>query len=337
MKDDDILLSKEEAEMILQQYLGPSKWIAGNFVYLKRNRANPLDISYVKESNQIRLNDLRRYLGVKKLGHKNLDTHIGQLAHYSWLKIGHPTGGGFSQVYHRISRILEKYPAEQDRINSISRRLAYLAFLSDEIKYMNEKYDYEEIPIIFEFYTNKVEVFTTLLVGLLIIIGELWYDIPDSEVAPGLRPSRFQDIFGCFATLPIGDHQISSSINYMLELSAAISARHSYVHGIGPSISLSNDGGVIEYEIPSTERYGEFEKYMQHDLYDRLEKPPPANESITVRDSRFPEFELKRARGGRFHYKDSIVRYRGEVLGYIKMLERLLGLIVSRITLAILR
>lgn len=338
MSSNDRILSKDEAEEILQLYLGSSSWIAGNFVYLNRNRAKPLDLKYIKESNQIRLEDLRRYLGVKKLSHRNLDTHLGQLANYAWLKIGHPTGAGFSPIFDGISKVQKIHPAEQERLESISRRLAYLCFLRNEIDYMNEKYDYEEIPIIFEFYTNKIESFTTLLVDILIILGELWCDRPGSKIVPGPRPTRFQDIFECFSPLPYGGYRIFRSINIMLELSAAISARHKYVHGIGPSISLTNDGGVIEYEIPVKQRYGEFEKYMQIELYNRLERTPPADGLIAIKDSRFPEFEfeLRRTKGGRFDYQGSVVKYKGEVSQYMKMLESLLGLLARGVFLAIL-
>ncbi|MFW9967982.1 MAG: hypothetical protein ACFFEA_12585 [Candidatus Thorarchaeota archaeon] len=339
MSGNGTILSRNEAEEILQLYLGPSRWMAGNFVYLNRNRARPLDLEYVKQSEQIHAEDLQRYLGVKRLSHIDLDTHIGQLAKYAWLKIGSPEGAGFSPIFDGLSKILEKYPAEHARLESISRRIAYLCYLRNEITYMNEKYDYEEMPIIFEFYTNKVETFTILLVDLLIILGQLWCDRPGSKAKPGPRPTQFKDVFECFKPLPYGGFSIFESINIMLELSAAISARHNYVHGIGPSISLSNEGGVIEFEIPVRQRYGKFKEYMKTELYACLEKPPPADRWITRKDSRFPEFEfvLRRARSGRFDYRRSVVRYKGEVPQYIELLDRLLGLLGRGVTLAIIQ
>ncbi|MFW9890025.1 MAG: hypothetical protein ACFFER_17720 [Candidatus Thorarchaeota archaeon] len=58
MSDVGIILSRNEAEEILRLYLGPSRWMAGNFVYLNRNRAKPLDLEYVKQSDQMRVEDL---------------------------------------------------------------------------------------------------------------------------------------------------------------------------------------------------------------------------------------------------------------------------------------
>ena len=122
----------------------------------------------------------------------------------------------------------------------------------------------------------------------------------------------------------------------MLKLSAAISARHKYVHGIGPIISQTNDGGFIRYDIPVKERYGEFEQYMQIDLYNSMQKLPPANESIVTVDPRFPEFEIRRTNKGEFHYGGSYVRYRANVSQYVKMLESVLWMISRAVFTAIL-
>ena len=75
----------------------------------------------------------------------------------------------------------------------------------------------------------------------------------------------------------------------MLELSTAVSARHKYVHHIGPTISLTNDGGTIEFEIPVWDRYDSknFEHYMQH-LYNSLKKKPPAGSTIKIKNPGFP-------------------------------------------------
>lgn len=148
MSNNDNFLSKEEAEEILRRYLGPSMWIASNFGSLDRYRVKPLDKKAMRQSSQVSTEDLRRYLGVKELGGRyNLDTHLGQLSHYAWLKGEHPAGADFSPIFDAISKVQKKYPAEQERLESISRRLAYLCFLRDEIGYMHKKYDYEEIPI----------------------------------------------------------------------------------------------------------------------------------------------------------------------------------------------
>lgn len=339
VSNSDNVLSKKEAEEILQGYLGSNKWIAGNFVYLDRYRAKPLDKKAMHQSNQVSTEDLRRYLGVKVLGQGyNLDTHLGQLSDYAWLKGEHPVGAGFSPIFDAISRAQKKYPAEQERLESISRRLAYLCFLENEIDYMHKKYDYEEIPIIFEFCTNKVEVFTTLLVNLLMILAGLWCDRPGPTITPGPKPERFEHLFACFAPLQHGGYRFFKSINIMLELSAAISVRHKYVHSIGPTISLTNDGGVIEYEIPFKQRYGEFERYMQFDLYKSLGKLPPAGGTIVTKDPRFPEFdfEIRRARKGQFDYEGSGVRYKAKVSQYVKMLASVLWMISRAVFTAIL-
>jgi hypothetical protein len=335
MSKDEHYLSKEEAEEMLQIYLGPNIWVAGNFVYLNRNRAKPLDLKAIQQSGQICTEDLRRYLGVKQLGQGyNLDRHIGQLSDYAWLKGKHPIGAGYSPIFDGISKVQKKYPDEKERLESISRRLAYLSFLRHEIEYMNKKYDYEEIPIIFEFYTNKVEVFTTLLVDLLMVLAGLWCDRPGSKIKPGPKPYHFEDLFDCFFPLQHGGYQFFKSINIMLELSAAISVRHNYVHDIGPTISLTNDGGVIEFDIPVKQRYGDFERYMQIELYNSLKKLPPAPGKIIVKDPRFPEFEfeIRRARKGQFDYEGSGVRYKAKVSQYVKMLDSVLWMI-SRATI----
>ena len=332
-------LSKEEAEEILQIYLGPSKLIAGNFAYLNGCRAKTFDMKAIQQANQISIEDIQRYLGVKELSHLNLDTHIGQLSDYAWLKIEHPADEGFVSIFDGLAKVKKKYPAEQEHLESISRRLAYLSFLKCEMEYMNKRYDYEEIPIIFEFYENKVEVFTILLVDLLMVLAGLWCDQPGSTIKPGPKPYHFENLFDCLIPLQYGGHQLLDSINMMLELSAAVSARHQFVHYIGPKISLTNDGGNIEFEIPHKDRYdhNNFERYMQH-LYNSLEKKLPADSTIIIKDPRFPEFdfELRRARGGKFHYGGSIVRYSAKVSQYVRMLDRVLGLIADSIIRAIL-
>ena len=339
LPNEEVMLSKEEAEKILKLYLGSSSLIAGNFTYLKKHRAEPLDLEKIRKSGQISKEDLRRFLGVKELVQYDLDTHLGHLARYAGLKGAHPAGAGFSPIFDLIEKIQEKFPDEQVRLGSISRRIAYLCFLREELKYMNKRYDYEEIPIIFEFYTNKVEVYTTLLVDLLMVIAELWCDYPDSKPEPGPRPEYFGELFDCFTPLEQSGFKLFESINMMLELSAAIAVRHIYVHDIGPEINLTNEGGVITYEIPHKQRYGEFEQYLQFELYDRLEKPPPSNQTIDVYDPRFPEFEycLKRGKQGQFDYQNSKVRYNGEVQQYIEMLDRILGMIANAVFRSILK
>ena len=338
VSDEDNFLSKEQVEEILQRYFGTSIMAVCSDVILDGFRVKPLDKKTILQSNQISIRDLQRCLGVKKLRGGHLDTLLGQISHYAWLKGEYPAGAGFTPIFDAISKVRKKYPAEQDRLESISRRLAYLCFVRDEIGFMNKKYDYEDIPIIFEFYTNKAEVFTTLLVDLLMVLAELWCDRPGSRIIPGPRPKRFSNIFDCFTPLEYGDYRLFRSINIILRLSAAISARHKYVHGIGPRISLTNDGGIIEYEIQVKERYGEFERYMQIDLYDSLEKQPPAGQSIDMNDSRFPEFEfkLKRSKKGKFDYGKSGVIYKASVPQYVKMLERVLWDIIRAVFTAIL-
>ncbi|MFW9890026.1 MAG: hypothetical protein ACFFER_17725 [Candidatus Thorarchaeota archaeon] len=254
------------------------------------------------------------------------------------MKIGSPDGAGFSPIFDAISRVREKYPADQKRLDSISRRIAYLCFLREEIGYMNKKYDYEEIPIIFEFYVNKVEIFTTQLVDLLMILADYWFHRPGSTIVPGPKPERFEDLFDCFTPLEQGGYQFFNSINIMLELSAAISARHQYVHDIGPDISLSNDGGYIEFEMPVEHRYGKFEQYMRNDLYLLLTKKPPSGGTAVIIDPRFPEFEfeLRRAKAGSFDSKGSSVWYKGKASQYVKMLDSVLWMICRATFRAIL-
>jgi hypothetical protein len=335
---DDYVLSKEQAEEILQRYFGTSLLVAGIDGILDGFRIKPLNKKAILQSSQIRVKDLLKCLGVKKVAGYALDTHLGQLSHYAWLKGEHPTGADFTPIFDAIFKIHKKYPAEQERLESLSRRLGYLCFVRDEIGYMNKKYDYEEIPIIFEFCTNKVEVFTTLLVDLLMVLAELWCDRPGSTITPGPRPTRFENLFACFFPLQQGEYQFFKSINIMLQLSAAISARHKYVHGIGPAISLTNDGGVIDFEIPVKNRYGEFERYMKIDLFNSLKKKSPAGGMIVIKDSRFPDFdfELKLTKKSKFDYRRSNVRYSAKVSQYVKMLERVLWMISRAVSTAIL-
>jgi len=204
LPDDEVILNKEEAEKILKLHLGSNSWIAGNFTYLKKHRAKSFDVEEMRKSGQISVGNLRRFLGVKELAQYDLDTHLGQLANYAWIKGAHPAGAGFSPIFDLIEKIQDRYPDEQERLRLISRRIAYLCFLREELKYMNKRYDYEEIPIIFEFYTNKVEVYTTLLVDLLMVIAELWCDYPNSKPEPGPRPIHFEELFDCFTPLEQG-------------------------------------------------------------------------------------------------------------------------------------
>ncbi|TET09539.1 MAG: hypothetical protein E3J86_07825 [Candidatus Thorarchaeota archaeon] len=121
-------------------------------------------------------------------------------------------------------------------------------------------------------------------------------------------------------------------------MSAAISARHKYVHGIGPTITQGNGEGIIEYDIPIKQRFGEFEQYMRIDLYNSLQKLPPANQSIVTVDPRFPEFEfeIRRTKKGQFDYRQSGVRYRADITQYVKMLMRVLWDVSKAVFTAIL-
>jgi hypothetical protein len=147
-----------------------------------------------------------------------------------------------------------------------------------------------------------------------------------------------EDLFACFNPLQQDGNHFFNSINIMLELSAAICACHKYVHQIGPTINLTNDGGIIEFQILVAERFGEFERYMQNDTYRPLEKKPPAGGTVIAEDPRFSDFDfkIKRSRNGSFDYRQSIVRYKASVSQYVKMLEGVLWMISQSVFTAIL-
>ena len=339
MSERENTLGKDDALEILQRYLGSSSWLAGNFTFLDRYRANPLNRKKWRETEEISKEELRRYLGVKRLEARyDLDNHLGQLSIYAWLRPGHPTGGGFSPIFNAIELAQEKFSLERERLDSISRRIAYLCFLKREMEYMNKRYDYEEIPLIFEFYSTKVEVYTTMLVDLLLILGQLWFDQPDVELKPDKSPQRFEEILDCYSHLEKGGYSFFNSLNIMLELSAAVSARHNYVHDIGPRIELTNQGGIIEYPIPKEHRFGEFQRYIE-DMPRFFRLQLPAGKTTDFQDPRFPNFQykLKRGRRGTFDYDGSTVDYKSSVPQFLEMLEHLLAIICQAVFTTILK
>ena len=135
-----------------------------NFFLTRRNKYQ----KEIKEKNPDffdEANEIISKLGIKWTGTDNFDTYYGTLIDYAWHREPSENGSNFTPIYGLIGQLEETVPEGELRLNAIYRRMVYLELLKNELIYLKKKYDFDTIPILLEWTTNKFETFTTLLVA----------------------------------------------------------------------------------------------------------------------------------------------------------------------------
>lgn len=263
-------------------------------------------------------------LGIKWTGTDNFDTYYGTLIDYAWHRNPSKTGSHFAPIYHLIKQLKKTFPEDESRLNTIYRRMVYLELLENELIYLKKKYDFDTIPILLEWTTNKFETFTTLLVELSLIIIEFYYYKHPNLSKFGEREAIFKDLINYIKDVK----QLFRSIDFTVEGFLAVTLRNNMVHSSGYELVKDGDGIfiiVMEESIEKRLEFGILKKYVEGIALRYSGKKNP-NTIQEVIDSRFPYmmYHLKISKSGTVDTSKTKISFKLELEEYLKLMENFL-------------
>ncbi|MCK4735709.1 MAG: hypothetical protein KAT65_24860 [Methanophagales archaeon] len=257
-------------------------------------------------------------LGIKWTGTDNFDTYYGVLLYYAWHREPSETGVNFTPIYHLIDQLKNTFPEEKSRLNAIYRRMVYLEILENEFIYLKKKYDFDTIPILIEWTTNKFETFTTLLVELSMIIIEFYYD-----KHPNLEPKEHVEFKNLINYIKDID-QLFSSINFTVEGFLAVTLRNNMVHSSGYELVREGEDTFVlvkEELIEKNLKFGILEDYVKDIAFRYSGKKVPNTVQKAI-DLRFPYMihHLKISNAGTIDYPKTKISFKLELEEYLKLM-----------------
>lgn len=297
-----------------------------NFFQIRQNKYQ----KEIKEQNPDFLdeaNEIKSKLGIKWTGPDNFDTYYGALIDYAWHREPSETGSHFAPIYYLIKQLKKTFPEDESRLNTIYRRMVYLELLNNEFIYLKKKYDFDTIPILLEWTTNKFETFTTLLVELSLIIIEFYCDKRPCYPKFGERGAMFCDLINYIKNVK----QLFSSIDFTVEGFLAVTLRNNMVHSSG--YKLVREGNdifiiVMEESIEKRLKFGILEDYAK-DIALRYSDKTDPNTVQEMIDPRFPYMihHLKISKSGTVDYGKTKISFKLEIEEYLKLMGNFLFLI----------
>ena len=211
--------------------------------------------------------------------------------------------------------------------------MVYLEILENEFIYLKKKYDFDTIPILIEWTTNKFETFTTLLVELSMIIIEFYY-----AKHPNLKSEgqvRFEDLINYIKDID----QLFGSINFTVEGFLAVTLRNNMVHSSGYElVRYGEDIFVLVNEEPIKMRFGILEDCVKDvaSQYSGKRVPKTVKEVI---DPRFPymRYHFKISKSGTLDYQKTKISFRLELEEYLKLMMNFLFLLSRELFNALIK
>ena len=312
-------------------YTGDAQY---NLLQIRRNKYQ----KEIKEKNPDFLSEAEEIvsnLGIKWTGANNFDTYYGTLIDYAWHRKPSETGSNFTPIYGLIGQLEETVPEEELRLNAIYRRMVYLELLKNELIYLKKKYDFDTIPILLEWTTNKFETFTTLLVELSMIIIEFYYDThPNLE---SKKHVEFKNLINDIKDIK----QLFSSIDFTVEGFLAVTLRNNMVHSSGYELVREGDDIfiiVMEEPIEKRLKFGILKNYAK-DIALRYSGKKDPNTVQEVIDPRFPYMmhHLKISKSGTLDYSKTKISFKLELEEYLKLMGNFLFLISRELFSALIK
>lgn len=266
-------------------------------------------------------------LGIKWTGTDNFDTYYGTLLDYAWHREPSETGSHCAPIYYLIKQLKKTFPEDESKLNTIYRRMVYLELLENEFIYLKKKYDFDTIPILLEWTTNKFETFTTLLVELSLIIIEFYYDKHPGHLKFGEREAIFGELINYIKDVK----QLFNSINFTVEGFLAVTLRNNMVHSSGYELVREGDDIfiiVMEESIEKKLKFGILEDYAK-DTASRYSGKKDPNTIQEMIDPRFPYMmhHLKISKSGTVDYNKTKISFKLELEEYLKLMGNFLFLI----------
>jgi len=311
--------SKAEVQEILSALaIGRKGLLNLNRSYLNRYKKTRIDLS---QKATVTKEELRLAFGLCDLKVRSLDTADGWLSSYAWHKIESENGAGFSPVLFLISKARSLIPSETARLHTIERRIAQLETLVEELGYWRERYDWDELSLVYDVYLDKFETYCTRAVELAQLMAQLYYDV-SSSANKQKRPQRFINFIDAMA--PLGDESPIEfqSINFSLYMSAAIQVRNMVTHNLELGVEREGQDAILEIVIRRESRLGIFNDYLK-EIFSLYEGPKKSSGRLRLIDPRFREFlfDLRVSKNARLDTDASKVRFKATVNAFVKILE----------------
>lgn len=313
--------NKEFVEKMFQKSRLTPLEIIFNSGYLVSNRP--------KISNELstdkKIESIVEGLGIKGTQLHSFDTYYGMLTNYAWHGGSTKAGAEFTPINYLIDELHYLFQEDRLRLNSFKRRLKYLAFLRDEIKYVEKRFDFDKIPILSEWLTNKFENFTTLLAELSLLIIE--YHAQKTTQTASHRiyfENLINEIINADASF--------NNINTMIEGFIAVTIRNNIVHSIGFPLKREDGRTYVIFEDEKIEKKFTILQDYVKDTYSLFYNGKRTSNSwIRLSDPRFPYLTMnyKVTKKGTINWPKTTIRLHIELKEYLKIMSGFL-FILSR-------
>ncbi len=262
-------------------------------------------------------------------GQNHLDAYFGQIKHFNWLSQESDFGSGFAPILSLLEKCKQKL-GNKKLFDLLKRKTTYINLLYEELKYLEERYDWKKLPGCREIYLSKFEDFISTSCEILLMILNL-YENNKMKKSKKKKFDKFEALLNEVEIQNISNY--TPSINYILKMSLLIYLRNMIVHKPSKlNYSQFNKqnpylGVVISEKAYSKKLFLVIEDFFK--LHYTGKKTP--NKKIKVIDGRFPyfmyEFELtKKSRVNenkiKLHYKNTIIDTAKQIYGTLFILEK---------------
>jgi hypothetical protein len=242
------------------------------------------------------------------------DTYYGLLIDFAWHSLSMKSGTQFSPINYKIDELIRVYPTDEAKLRAIKRRLVFILCLGEEIEYIQKRYDFEKIPLLMDWLTNKFERFATLVAETCLLSIEYYHD------KQGSRPNRM--VFENFVNYIKDVERLFNSINTTLNGYLIITLRNKVVHTTG--YNLSKEGETIIINIPEISidtSFGVMEAYIQEIFNSTYKGKKICGTDIIIHDAVFPHISLKYRIGkkARVDWRATKLIINLDLKNYIKM------------------
>lgn len=271
-----------------------------NHIYIVRNK-EPID---EKLPLQDRIDLVLKNLGLKQIEKSfNKDTYYGLLIDYGWNNTVH--------LNSEIDKLIKLFPEDKDRLDTIKRRLAYLNYLDSEIKFITERYDFDRIPVLIDWLTNKFERHATLTAELCLTIIEYYHNKPNKY---GIR---FEEMIKYIYDID----KIFKYLNATVDGFIITTIRNEIVHSTGYKIKRDTDKFSINInEVKVKPNFGLLEDYVKDAFNLFCSQKKVHGKDILVNDPRFPYINLiyRVSKKGTIVWEDTTINIEFDLENYLK-------------------
>lgn len=299
--EDDTSNSKELLESILKKP-GLMNFVnILNSIYIVRNK------DYINEKLPLKnkTNLALKNLGLKEIDKSfNKDTYYGLLIDYGWN----------NRVYlnSEIDNLIKLFPEDGDKLEVIKRRLAYLNYLDGEIKFIIDRYDFDRMPILIDWLTNKFERHATLIAELCLTIIEYYHNKSNKTSI------RFEELIKYIYDID----QLFRYLNATVEGFIIITIRNEIVHAGGYKIERdSNKFSININEVEIKSNFGQLRDYVEDAFNLFYSGKKIHGKNILVNDLRFPYINLiyRVSKKGTIVWDETKINIKFDLINYLKI------------------